>query len=82
MAELEKAEGHPTCTTFAEDGWELRIDRQSMTGEIFHLAEDPDRSANLWAAPNHLDQKIRLLLRCITCRMANEPIPMPRIASA
>lgn len=82
MAELEKAEGHPTCTTFAEDGWELRIDRQSMTGEIFHLAEDPDRTANLWAAPNHLDQKIRLLLRCITCRMANEPIPMPRIASA
>lgn len=82
MAELEKAEGHPTCTTFTEDGWELRIDRQSMAGEIFHLAEDPDRSANLWADLNHLDQKIRLLLRCITCRMANEPMPMPRIASA
>lgn len=82
LAELAKAEGHPAHCTFTEGGFELQLDRTAGTGKIFNLADDPERKDDLWLSNNFLNEKIRLLLRCITCHMAREPMPMPRIASA
>ena len=82
MAELEKAEGHPAHETFSEGGFELQIDRVSRTGKLFDQTKDPERITDLWTDEAFLTEKIRILLRCITYRMANEPMWMPRIASA
>ena len=82
MAELEKAEGHPAHETFSEGGFELQIDRVSRTGKLFDQTKDPERTTDLWTDEAFLTEKIRILLRCITYRMANEPMWMPRIASA
>lgn len=82
LAEMEKAAGHPVQETFTDGGWELHLDRAQKAGQLFNLSHDPDRVHNRWAAPDSVCVKIPLLLRCITARMADEPLRMPRIASA
>ncbi|RAH36416.1 sulfatase [Halomonas sp. SL1] len=48
-------------TTLVTEDWRLSLFEGEAGGELYHLAEDPGETRNLWADPAHQDTRMALL---------------------
>ena len=58
------------------------IPKENYSGEIYDLNKDPQEKHDLWDDPGSLELKSRLLIKFLSTKMGNEPMPMPRISAA
>ena len=68
--------------TYVNQRFKITVYRDGEDGELFDLRTDPGETHNLWHDPSAADLKCRMLHEFMQTRMREEPIRMPRIASA
>lgn len=68
--------------TLVTETHKLTVYLNESYGELYDLNEDPNEYDNRWADPRYEAVKNELLLQLIHAQMADESLPMPRIAVA
>ncbi|MBB4689504.1 sulfatase family protein [Amycolatopsis jiangsuensis] len=57
--------------------WKLVVD-ESGAGQLYHLAEDPFETENLWSAPEHSSTRDSLLVELVQWLLrTQDPLPVP-----
>ena len=73
-------------TMLRHESWKLVVHHggpassRERTGELYHLAADPDELVNLWADPDYRDRRTALQEKLIDVMVATEDRSNPRIA--
>jgi uncharacterized sulfatase len=68
--------------TYVNDRYKLTVYYNQTYGELFDLKSDPGEINNLWDDPASIGLKQDLMLKYIHAELGNEPMWMPRIATA
>lgn len=68
--------------TLVESDDKLTVYLNQPYGELYHLADDPGETRNLWDDPAHASLREQLTRRLLFAEMAAEPLAMPRVANA
>jgi len=68
--------------TLASGDWEITVDPAGNGLLLYDLANDPDKSRNLWEDADLRSERNRMVMELLFARMSAEPMWMPRIAGA
>lgn len=68
--------------TYVDERYKLTVYHNREYGELFDLQEDPQELNNLWNEPGAQTLKTELKEKLLHSVMANESLPMPRVAPA
>lgn len=68
--------------TYVDSRYKLTVHLGDEDGELYDLEADPAEVNNLWRDPTAHDLRERLLRALLFAEMAQEPMPMPRVAPA
>lgn len=75
-----RAEGPSTRAVITRDGWKLCLNDRDRN-QLFHLAEDPGETANLFYRPEHRAVVTRLAgLICAWQEIVNDPVHLPAVS--